>query len=154
MVESSSGVFVIDSNVNLSVSITQETEIWTFDPYYSALKLAETNSVFIIHACAHNPTGCDPEQEQWRELARLFKERGSCFRFLTLLIWGSNSGNVDSDAFAIRLFIERQIWKLECVCLCGKHGMYPYHNQFMVKMIANNVLIGEDRSAAFIDNKH
>jgi aspartate aminotransferase len=116
------------------------------DSYYSTLKLAEPNSVFIIHACAHNPTGCDPSKEQWRELARLFKER-QLFPLFDAAYLGFNSGNIDSDAFAIRLFIEET--NLEAgVCLSfaknmGLYGMYPYHSQFMVKMIANNILIGE-----------
>lgn len=92
--------------------------------------------MFIIHACAHNPTGCDPSKEQWRELARLFKER-QLFPLFDAAYLGFNSGNVDSDAFAIRLFIEET--NLEAgVCLSfaknmGLYGTYPYHSQFMVK---------------------
>ncbi|KAJ6162598.1 hypothetical protein N7497_002577 [Penicillium chrysogenum] len=94
------------------------------DSYYSALKLAEPNSVFIIHACAHNPTGCDPSKEQWRELARLFKER-QLFPLFDAAYLGFNSGNVDSDAFAIRLFIEET--NLEAgVCLSFAKNMGLY----------------------------
>lgn len=33
------------------------------------LSNAPENSVIILHACAHNPTGCDPTQEQWKKIA-------------------------------------------------------------------------------------
>ncbi|KAJ5374438.1 aminotransferase [Penicillium concentricum] len=104
-----------------------ETKDLDIESYYSALKSAEPNSVFVIHACAHNPTGCDPSKEQWRELARLFKER-QLFPLFDAAYLGFNSGNVDNDAFAIRLFIEEM--NLEAgVCLSfaknmGLYGIY------------------------------
>ena len=33
------------------------------------------NSMILLHACAHNPTGVDPSQEQWKELSQLCKDR-------------------------------------------------------------------------------
>ena len=45
---------------------------------------APDGSVFLLHACAHNPTGLDPNQSQWDEiLAALEKSISS---FLTLHI--------------------------------------------------------------------
>lgn len=32
-------------------------------------------SVILLHACAHNPTGVDPKPEQWKELSALIKKR-------------------------------------------------------------------------------
>lgn len=28
-------------------------------------------SIFVLHACAHNPTGTDPTQEQWKKIAEV-----------------------------------------------------------------------------------
>ncbi|KAJ5169997.1 aminotransferase [Penicillium coprophilum] len=101
-----------------------ETKDLDIDSYYSALKSAEPDSVFIIHACAHNPTGCDPSKEQWQELARLFKER-QLFPLFDAAYLGFNSGHVDNDAFAIRLFIEEM--NLEAgVCLSFAKNMGLY----------------------------
>lgn len=33
------------------------------------LSNAPEGAVVILHACAHNPTGCDPTQEQWKQIA-------------------------------------------------------------------------------------
>lgn len=30
-------------------------------------------SVIMLHACAHNPTGVDPKPEQWKEISDLVK---------------------------------------------------------------------------------
>jgi len=29
--------------------------------------------VFVLHAIAHNPTGVDPTQDQWMEIATIMK---------------------------------------------------------------------------------
>lgn len=33
------------------------------------LRQAPEDSVIILHACAHNPTGVDPTPDQWRQIA-------------------------------------------------------------------------------------
>lgn len=40
-----------------------------------ALKTARPRSLVLLHACAHNPTGVDPSEAQWREIAAVMKER-------------------------------------------------------------------------------
>ena len=37
------------------------------------LKSAPENSIILLHACAHNPTGVDPSQEQWIKIAEIMK---------------------------------------------------------------------------------
>lgn len=39
------------------------------------LKNAPEGAVIILHACAHNPTGCDPTQEQWKRIAEVIEVR-------------------------------------------------------------------------------
>lgn len=34
---------------------------------------APEHSIVMLHACGHNPTGCDPTQEQWKGIARIMK---------------------------------------------------------------------------------
>ncbi|XP_068614970.1 aspartate aminotransferase, cytoplasmic-like [Brachionichthys hirsutus] len=41
------------------------------DGFLGDLESCPERSIFILHACAHNPTGTDPTQEQWREIAAI-----------------------------------------------------------------------------------
>jgi aspartate/tyrosine/aromatic aminotransferase len=38
---------------------------------------APDGSFFLLHACAHNPTGVDPSEEQWREISSQMKVKGN-----------------------------------------------------------------------------
>jgi len=62
-------------------------------------------SIILLHACAHNPTGVDPKPEQWAELSALIKKR-NLYPFFDMAYQGFASGDVDKDAFAVRLFIK------------------------------------------------
>jgi len=46
-----------------------------FGKLYEEIKNAKNGSVYIMHACAHNPTGCDLTIEQWKELKDLFLQK-------------------------------------------------------------------------------
>lgn len=94
------------------------------ESYYSTLKAAEPNSVVILHACAHNPTGCDPSKEQWQEIGRIIKAK-QLFPLFDAAYLGFNSGNVDDDAYAIRYFIqELQMEAGVCMSFAKNMGLY------------------------------
>ena len=40
-----------------------------YDAFLDTLRSAPSKSVFLLHACAHNPTGVDPTKEQWGKIA-------------------------------------------------------------------------------------
>lgn len=61
------------------------------------------NSVVIMHAVAHNPTGCDPTQEQWKEICSVLGKKG-CAVLFDSAYQGFASGDCDADAFAPRYF--------------------------------------------------
>ena len=60
-------------------------------------------STVLLHACAHNPSGVDPTQEQWRELLPIFEDK-EFLPFFDSAYQGYASGDPDADAFSIRLF--------------------------------------------------
>uniref|UniRef100_A0A3B4A2P4 aspartate transaminase n=1 Tax=Periophthalmus magnuspinnatus TaxID=409849 RepID=A0A3B4A2P4_9GOBI len=37
------------------------------------LEKAPEQSIFVLHACAHNPTGTDPTQDEWKKIAEIMK---------------------------------------------------------------------------------
>lgn len=76
------------------------------------LENAPEDSVIILHACAHNPTGVDPTQEQWKQIADLM-ERKKLFPFFDCAYQGFASGDLVKDSWAVRYFVERGF---ELVC--------------------------------------
>jgi aspartate aminotransferase, mitochondrial len=68
-------------------------------------KAAPEQSIVLLHACAHNPTGVDPTREQWTEISDIVKER-KLFPFFDMAYQGFASGNTDRDAFAVRHFVK------------------------------------------------
>ncbi|KAK6785201.1 hypothetical protein RDI58_018656 [Solanum bulbocastanum] len=69
------------------------------------IKNAPKGSFFLLHACAHNPTGVDPTEEQWREISHQFKVKGH-FALFDMAYQGFASGYPEKDAKAIRIFLE------------------------------------------------
>lgn len=70
------------------------------------IRNAPRGSVFIIHACAHNPTGIDPSIDQWLSIEAAMKEAGQ-IPFFDFAYQGFASGSMEHDAFSIRMFVER-----------------------------------------------
>jgi aspartate/tyrosine/aromatic aminotransferase len=70
------------------------------------IKAAPKGSMFLFHACAHNPTGVDPTPEQWTEISAAMKDKDH-FTFFDMAYQGFASGDIDKDAFAVRHFIDQ-----------------------------------------------
>ncbi|KAI1909488.1 aspartate transaminase aat1 [Ophidiomyces ophidiicola] len=77
-----------------------------FEGFVADLKAAPANSVFLLHACAHNPTGVDPTQKQWTQIAEIMKEKGH-LAFFDMAYQGFASGDINRDAFALRHFVQQ-----------------------------------------------
>jgi aspartate aminotransferase len=66
---------------------------------------APENSIMLLHACAHNPTGCDPSLEQWKSISSAIKEKNHHV-FFDSAYQGFASGDAEKDASALRLFVK------------------------------------------------
>ncbi|KAI0891320.1 aspartate aminotransferase [Annulohypoxylon nitens] len=77
-----------------------------FEGMVADIKAAPKGSLFLFHACAHNPTGVDPTPEQWKEISDVVKAQGH-YAFFDMAYQGFASGNTDKDAFAVRYFVEQ-----------------------------------------------
>ena len=53
----------------------EKTRSINLEGMLSDLRNAPENAVIILHACAHNPTGCDPTLEQWSKIADVIEEK-------------------------------------------------------------------------------
>ncbi|XP_065828272.1 aspartate aminotransferase, mitochondrial-like [Oscarella lobularis] len=68
------------------------------------LKSIPEQSIVLLHACAHNPTGVDPKPEHWQEMSHIIKSR-NLFPFFDMAYQGFASGDLNRDAYAVRLFL-------------------------------------------------
>jgi aspartate aminotransferase, mitochondrial len=76
-----------------------------FEGMLADIKAAPEHSIVLLHACAHNPTGIDPTQSQWKQISDAVKA-GNHYPFFDMAYQGFASGNTDQDAFPIRHFIQ------------------------------------------------
>ncbi len=74
-----------------------------FDGMVEDLKNAPEGSIVLLHACAHNPTGIDPSEAQWRQISDVVKEKKH-YPFFDMAYQGFASGDTKKDAFAVRHF--------------------------------------------------
>lgn len=100
------------------------TRSLAFDKMMAALQGMPDGSVVLLHACAHNPTGVDPSESQWREIANVFAKK-RLFAFFDSAYQGFASGDPAKDAFAVRLFESRgDIPMLVCQSFAKNAGLY------------------------------
>ncbi len=53
-----------------------ETKSLDFSAMLNALRKIPSGDVVLLHACCHNPTGVDPDLDEWHALAEVASERG------------------------------------------------------------------------------
>lgn len=87
------------------------------------LKNAPNRSIVLLHACAHNPTGVDPTQEQWKQISDVVKEK-EMFPLFDMAYQGFASGDPDRDAFAVRYFVEQGHQIALCQSFAKNMGLY------------------------------
>ncbi|CAE6468833.1 unnamed protein product [Rhizoctonia solani] len=94
-----------------------------FSGLLNSLKTAPVRSVFLLHSCAHNPTGVDPTPDQWKEIADVILEKGH-YAFFDSAYQGFASGDLDKDAWAVRYFVSKGVPLLVCQSFAKNAGLY------------------------------
>lgn len=84
---------------------------------------APAGSVIILHACAHNPTGVDPTPAQWDQIADFLATKDLTVYFDSAY-QGFATGDIDGDAYAIRMFIRRGFQCFVSQSFAKNTGMY------------------------------
>jgi len=87
------------------------------------LKSLPEGSIILLHACAHNPTGVDPTDEQWNGLKEIFDKKHHV-AFFDMAYQGYTSGNCDKDSYAVRLFADGGIPIVVCQSFAKNFGLY------------------------------
>jgi aspartate aminotransferase len=87
------------------------------------LENAEDGSVVLLHVCGQNPTGVDPTLEQWQKTIEIMK-RKNLFPFFDNAYQGYVSGDLQSDAYPIHLFLEQGFEMLISQSFSKSMGLY------------------------------
>lgn len=82
-----------------------ETKGLDFEGLCEDLNNCKDNSLVMFHVCSHNPTGVDPNQEQWQKILEIVK-RKNLFSGFDSAYQGFASGDLERDAYSLRLFQE------------------------------------------------
>lgn len=81
--------------------LERKTQTLDLDGYLEDISTAPEGSVFLVHACAHNPTGVDPTAEQWEQISKALLAKKHHV-LVDCAYQGFASGDAEADAFAIR----------------------------------------------------
>lgn len=95
--------------------------------FLNAIDQAPQGSIFLLHACAHNPTGLDPSKDQWKQILDKLAEKDHLPLFDSAY-QGFASGNLELDSYSIRSAVDSKVFKAPIVICqsfaknCGMYG--------------------------------
>ena len=93
-----------------------------FDGMRSALSTLPANTMVLIHACCHNPTGVDLPKEAWSEVVKIVKER-NLVPLLDIAYQGLGDG-LEEDGYAPRLFADEGVATLVAASSSKNFALY------------------------------
>lgn len=96
-----------------------------FDKLKSSLSNATEESIVLLHACCHNPTGMDLTSEQWEEVLQIVQQK-RLFPLIDMAYQGFASGDPYKDIGLIRRMNE--------LAVEGKIGSYALCQSFAKNM--------------------
>lgn len=103
-----------------------ENKKLNIDGFVKAIQSAPKGSIFLLHACAHNPTGLDPTSLEWTQILQAIAEN-SHLPLFDSAYQGFASGNLDKDAAPIRNALSLGVISspvLICQSFAKNVGMY------------------------------
>lgn len=114
-----------------------------FDGMLAALKQVSSDDVVLLHACCHNPSGMDLNQEQWQQVADVAKSVG--FTPLVDMAYQGFGAGLDEDAYGLRLMADSVKQMIVCSSCSKNFGLYR-------ERIGGCTIIGE--SSISVDIAH
>lgn len=93
-----------------------------FPAMCAALSNVASDDVVLLHACCHNPSGMDLNNEQWQEIANLAKEIG--FLPLIDMAYQGFGNGLDEDAYGLRLMADTVEQMIFCSSCSKNFGLY------------------------------
>jgi aspartate aminotransferase len=99
-----------------------ENKSLDFDGMLSALKAVASDDVVLLHACCHNPSGMDLNNEQWQQVADVAKSVG--FTPLIDMAYQGFGQGLDEDAYGLRLMAQSVEEMIVCSSCSKNFGLY------------------------------
>jgi aspartate aminotransferase len=93
-----------------------------FDEMIDSLKQVPKGDVVLLHACCHNPSGMDLNEEQWKIVAELAKEVD--FTPLIDIAYQGFGASLDEDAKGLRLLADAVDELIICSSCSKNFGLY------------------------------
>ena len=94
----------------------------------AAIQQAKAGTIILLHACAHNPTGMDLKEAQWEKLCAVFEEKHAkgetLIPFFDCAYQGYASGDLNKDAFSVRLFLKHHLPIIVAQSFSKTMGLY------------------------------
>lgn len=87
-----------------------------------SLREIPRGDLVLLHSCCHNPTGIDPNEEEWRAIADVVIER-ELLPLVDIAYQGFGT-DLDTDAFVVRHLAERAPEMIVCNSCSKNFGLY------------------------------
>ena len=87
------------------------------------LQTLPKHAIVLLHVAAHNPTGVDPVEKQWAQIAEVMKSK-DLFPYFDFAYQGFASGCTEADAFPIRHFLEKGFQMIVSQSFAKNMGLY------------------------------
>lgn len=121
--ENHRGVF---ENAGLTVDVypyyDEPTHGVNFDAMKTKFNALPADSVVVLHACCHNPTGADLTETQWAEIIGVIRER-KLVAFIDMAYQGF-AESIAKDAVALKLFVESGVQFFVATSYSKSFSMY------------------------------
>ncbi|MGE4369707.1 MAG: amino acid aminotransferase [Burkholderiaceae bacterium] len=93
-----------------------------FTGMINSLNAMPEQTIVVLHACCHNPTGVDPTLQQWEQIADVVKAR-NLVPFLDIAYQGFGDG-LEEDAAVVRMFAQRDLTMLVSSSFSKSFSLY------------------------------
>lgn len=107
--------------------------------FLSTIESAQSGSIFLLHACAHNPTGLDPTESQWKQIIDLINQKNHIAIFDSAY-QGFASGDLIKDRFSIDYALSHKTYTPIVICQSFAKNMGMYGERVGAIHIVNDDL--------------
>lgn len=99
-----------------------ERHLVRIDAMLDALREVPKGDVVLLHACCHNPSGMDPDEDEWQQIGDVLAER-ELVPFVDMAYQGFARG-LSEDTFVLRYLVERVPAMIVATSCSKNFGLY------------------------------